>query len=174
MNVWLYDIAADSLTQLTADRNSRFARWINDNRVMFVRVDDWRHRPCGGSSARADQRRQPPMFVDADTPVYAYGANSGPDTDLYRARVGEMTKSKRWLERPVQQRGAELSPDCKWVAYVSDELIPNTFDLYLASTTTSSPFDTRPAILQNESWLRMHSPWPCLALRGQSTSRRPV
>ena len=144
VNVWLYDITADSLTRLTADRNSRFPRWIDDDRLMFQRVG-----PVSavfgltiGATGRAAEAPRAltnvdslPMFVDADTLVYAYGANSGPDTDLYRARLGDTTKSERLLERPGQQRGAELSPDRKWVAYVSDELTPNTFDLYLASTT---------------------------------------
>ena len=49
-----------------------------------------------------------PMFVDADTLVYAYGANSGPDTDLYRARLGEFDSERApgratW---PATRRGA--------------------------------------------------------------------
>jgi hypothetical protein len=144
VNVWLYDIAADSLTRLTTDGNSRYSRWIDDDRVMF------QHRgpvsavfalTIGAAGRPAEAARaltnvdSLPMFVDGDALVYASGAMSGQDTDLYRAPVSDTTKSERLLERPGQQRGTEVSPDRKWVAYVSDELTPNTFDLYLASTT---------------------------------------
>jgi serine/threonine protein kinase len=142
VNLRLYDIAADSLTRLTSDGNSRYSRWIDDERLMFQHrgpVSALFALTIGGTGRPAEAPRALtnvdsfPMFVDGDALVY--GIIKGQDTDLHRAPMSDPAKSERLLERPGHQQGAVLSPDRKWVAYVSDELVPNTFDLYLASTT---------------------------------------
>jgi len=142
VNVWLYDISADSLTRLTGDGNSRYSRWIDDDRLMFQHrgpVNTVMALTIGGAGRPAADPRpltnvdSLPMFVDND--AFIFGVIKGQDTDLFRAPVSDTAKGERLLERPGHQRGAELSPDRKWVAYVSDEVTPNVFDLYLASTT---------------------------------------
>ena len=139
IDLWLYDIARDSLVQLTTDGNSRFPFWIDDRRVMFQRRGplgdvvalalDAAGRPAGAAQPLVGMQGVP-MFADGDSIVY--GEIREDDVDLFRAPLSGLSKGQPLLERPQRQYAA-LSADRAWIAYASDELTRGNFDLFLAA-----------------------------------------
>ena len=139
IDLWLYDIARDSLVQLTTDGNSRFPYWIDDHRVMFQRrgavsqvvalAVDAAGRPAGDVRPLVGVDSLP-MFADGNTIVY--GEVRGDNLDLFRAPSSGPSKGQPLLERP-QRQFAALSADRAWIAYASDELSRGNFDMFLAA-----------------------------------------
>jgi eukaryotic-like serine/threonine-protein kinase len=139
IDIWLYDITADSLVQLTTDRNSRYPSWIDNQRLMFQRRGstskivalalDAAGRPAGETQTLVGVDSLP-MFADGDTLVY--GEVSGDNVDLFRAPLSGLSKGQPLLERPRNQYGALPSADRSWLAYVSDELARGAFDVFLS------------------------------------------
>jgi hypothetical protein len=139
IDLWLYDIARDSLVQVTNDGNSRYPKWIDDQRLMFERRGnpsqifavalDAAGRPAGAPQALVGVDSIP-WFADGETLVYS--ELDGDNWDLFRTPLSGASKGQPLLERPRSQWGAILSADRNWLAYVSDELASNTFDVFLS------------------------------------------
>ena len=160
-DLWLYDIAADSLAQLTSNRNSRHPHWLDNRRLLFE------HRNMVGKPSMltldASGRlvhpaetlaEEPgfPTFGDAQHVVYSAIDRQNDSTDLHRVRLGSPTSIEVLLTRPGKQYGATLSANRRWVAYVSDELAANTFDVFVSPYAT--PLQPR-RVVQNA----MHVRW---------------
>jgi len=143
-DIWVFDIAADTLLQLTTDGNSQYVHWIDDRRLMFqqrgvvsptlaLALDD-AGRPAGPARTLVGSDSTP-MFADGDHFVYAARVRGEANTELRRAPFDGASDGEALLERPRQQLGAELSADRRWIAYVSDELGDGSFDLFVARYT---------------------------------------
>lgn len=131
--MWLYDIAAHNLARLTFDSVNVYPEWMPDGRrVAFVRLVGANLRTAlfriaadgSGTPDTLLVRPQPVWEVqltpDGHTMVFR---ETHPQTkrDIWAAPVDSPQAAKPLLRTPFEERAIALSPDGRWLAYVSDE-----------------------------------------------------
>jgi hypothetical protein len=123
-DVWIYDLARGTKLRLTSSGTNVRPRWAPDGlRVAIGLATDLYQRRADGSGALEPLLVRPPsQFPDAWTPdgtslIYSEG---GALRDLWAVRPGH--EPVRLLpESPFIERGASVSPDGKWLVFVSNE-----------------------------------------------------
>jgi serine/threonine-protein kinase len=128
-DVWVMSLERGTLTRLTSEvGEDESPVWTNDGKRVTY------------SSTRAVGRRTLSRSFDgsgSEEELFAPAAHQHlvgwmPDGvtlvtdenepgDLVRRRVGERSASQVYLHTPFYKRAARLSPDGRWIAYVSDE-----------------------------------------------------
>jgi serine/threonine protein kinase len=130
-DAWIYDLTRDTLTRLTFDGTLSNISWTPDGkRIVFTSTKTgsqaimW--KPADGSGpddflVKSDRQ----VFTGSFTPdgrVYLYGQNS-PDTtgrDIFYESVDDR-KPHVFLQTSANETAPRVSPDGRYVAYVSDE-----------------------------------------------------
>jgi hypothetical protein len=134
--LWLYDLTANELSQFTyrTDGDNRHATWVGSNRLV-VQSDRkgtrqlFLHQTEGGA---VEQLTDFPAREDLD--VYSYPISSCadaltfvrlvPNAEGWVLHLGGSSRrgDEKRLDFPMSADGApSLSPDCRWLAYISDE-----------------------------------------------------
>jgi Tol biopolymer transport system component len=131
-DIWVYDIATQSLSRLTSDSVSIHPEWMSDGRhVAYIRrFGDGRRgisRIAADGSGVPDSLLLRPQgvwalqFTPGGHSVVFHEALSATNRDIWIAPVDSADKARALLRTPFDERGIALSPDGRWLAYVSNE-----------------------------------------------------
>jgi serine/threonine-protein kinase len=130
--IWLFDRGQGTLTRLTFDSGASRPTWTRDGkRIVYSRIRglqaDLRVINADGSTAAESLLTVPGMqfFQSLFTPdgrTMVVRTTSSTGRDIFRVPLDSTTNGLRpLLTSPADERGVALSPDGRWVAYVSDE-----------------------------------------------------
>jgi serine/threonine-protein kinase len=130
--IWLYDLARDTLTRFTFEGNTnRNAVWTPDGkRIAFYSNKDgatvslyWQLADGSGGPERlrTSDHGSIPRSFSPDGQLLAFHENN-PKTgkDIWVLRLSDR-KAEPFLRTPFNEGGPIFSPDGHWLAYVSDE-----------------------------------------------------
>ena len=138
-DIWIYDLARDTLTRLTFEGENTSSQWTPDGkRVLFTSNKTgpsniyW--KPADGSGAEerltmGENLQQPGSFTP-DGRAFIY-SESHPkmNTDLWVLPLDGERKPRILLQTPFTETTGRLSPDGRWLAYVSNE--SGRFEVYV-------------------------------------------
>ena len=130
-DIWLYDITRGAMSRLTFTADNSFAFWTPDGKaIVFASQRNgtghvfW--QPADGSGeaeqlTTGDLDRHPEA-ISPDGSVIAFHEHY-PDytTDLWVLEMDGDRETRLFLDTAFYERFAEVSPDGRWLAYVSDE-----------------------------------------------------
>jgi serine/threonine-protein kinase len=140
-DIWIKQLPSGPASRLTLDPGQDLApAWTPDGRAVTFFSD----RPIPPDTARragrfamwqqaADGAEQPRLlwggnaadgFLGPDGRWIVLGASGSPSADAYdilAAHPGEDTAARAMVASEVNEEGAALSPDSRWLAYVSNE-----------------------------------------------------
>jgi serine/threonine-protein kinase len=133
-DIWVYDLSDSTSTRLTFDGQNGYVEWTPDgSQVSFARSPEGPDRDLW--VARADGSGSPALAVDRESFV-AEGVWS-PDGEWLVVREGDRSRGQDanvvaiplrgggdtlvLLDGSFNERSATISPDGRWMAYVSDE-----------------------------------------------------
>ena len=131
--LWVKQLPDGPFSRLTFGEFAIRPSWTADGRyVVYVGADSarrravWKQRADGGAPPeRLWELTNLPMLEglltpDGTTLVYTYGVGLG-NSDIALVRLGVDTVGTPLLASAFDERGAALSPDGRWLAYVSNE-----------------------------------------------------
>jgi Tol biopolymer transport system component len=124
--VWLYDLARETLTRLTfeGDVNQNPAWTPDGQRIAFNSTAGLSWQLADGSRGRESLAPEGqggiPSFFSPDGQLLALN-RSGPATglDIWVLRIGDR-KAQAFLQTPFDEHSASFSPDGRWLAYASN------------------------------------------------------
>jgi serine/threonine protein kinase len=126
-NLWLYDLDQRTLSRLSFGDQEQFSDWTADGRVTFVNMTSEHGMftiPAGGGEPSPLLTRPGgPVFEgqisrDGRTIVYRRGGIPG---DLYYMKTDSIGTPHPLVVTPYDERSPAISPNDRWVAYVSNE-----------------------------------------------------
>jgi serine/threonine-protein kinase len=128
-NLWLQDLARGTFTRLAPkdEATAAFPMWSPDGRVVMVRsslgitkydTDGSGHQEVVPGTSEFDY----PAAVTADHQTLVF-LRSGQETsfDIMAMPLANPRQVRPIVKTPAYEGGARLSPDGKWLAYVSNE-----------------------------------------------------
>ncbi len=143
LNIWIHSIERGTTTKLTFDERPLFSvnpTWLpSGDQYIFLRPSN----PSSGNLYLADpdgarppieitdgqRARQPSPSPNGEQLVLLL-CDDGQQCDLGRLLINEPDAQPEVLiETPFDERSPELSPDGRWIAYVSDE--SGQFEVYV-------------------------------------------
>jgi hypothetical protein len=123
-DLWVYDLARGTKLRLTSSGTNTRPRWTPDGvRIAFASEGDLYVRRADGSGPAESLLIRPvAQFPDAWTPdgqsvIYNEG---GATRDLWMVPSGQQPV-RLMPESPFSERSGSVSPDGKWLAFVSNE-----------------------------------------------------
>jgi serine/threonine protein kinase/Tol biopolymer transport system component len=130
-NIWIYDIPTGSFTQLTFEGNNSMPVWTLDGTRMAFASNKagalnlfWKQADGSGADERLTTSGQPqaPHSWSPNSHSLVFVEQS-PTTgrDIWMLSTDGDLKSRAILQSPSNETGPALSPDGRWLAYVSDE-----------------------------------------------------
>jgi serine/threonine-protein kinase len=140
--LWIFDFARATLTTLPSDASSQAPRWTSDGRRLLYRRTRggyrnlfWRSADAAGDDEPLTQGEglQTPGATSADG-TYVVFSDMTPDTgrDLWMLDLRRRPYTPQPLVRTrAAESTPEISPDGRWLAYVSDE--SGRSEIYLRS-----------------------------------------
>ena len=129
-DLWIYNIADNSLVQFTSDGNTRFPLWTPDGkRVVFGSVSGpgnvfWKAADGSGAPERLAASEHPlgPQSWSPDGKILSfYEIHPQTGRDIWMLPMQGERKPWVFLRTPALEGGAVFSPDGHWLAYISDE-----------------------------------------------------
>jgi len=132
--IWLYDFDTETLTPfVTTGGSSQAPLWSADSKYIFYRgtrsgFRNLFRKAVDGSGAEEQLTTKPdvvqtPHAVTDDGRWLIY-AEAGPEangeSDLWRLRLDGETEATRLVATPAAESFARVSPDGRWLAYVSN------------------------------------------------------
>ncbi|MDR3722704.1 MAG: protein kinase [Candidatus Acidoferrales bacterium] len=138
-DVWLYNLARDTLTRLTFEGSTNaYPIWTPDGkRIAFLSNRDgpnnfyWQLADGSGGLERltTSEYTQAPQSWSPDGQLVAFiEINATTGYDIWVLRIGDR-KAQPFLRTPFNESAPEFSPDGRWLAYVSDE--SGRFEIYV-------------------------------------------
>ena len=137
-DVWVYDIPRSTMTRLTFEGDNSAPLWTPDGkRILFFSNQAgspnlfW--RPADGASAEEQitksERFHLPGSVSPDGKLAFYSENHPTQgLDLWVVPLGGERKPSLFLQTPSNESAPIISPDGRWLAYVSNE--SGRFEIY--------------------------------------------
>ena len=129
-DLWLHDLSGNGTRLTFAGRNAR-PQWTPDGEsVGFLSTRErigreaWVKRADGSGTAErllTDDRQIDELAFSHDGKWLVYRLGSGASRDLYAMRLGVDTVGTALLVTEYEERSASLSPDDRWMAYISNE-----------------------------------------------------
>ena len=130
-NLWIYDLARSTLTTLPSAGSSQAPTWTPDGRRLLYRRTQggyrnifWRAADGSGDEERLTtaDTLQAPSTVSKDG-VSVFFDEVSPETgrDMWMMRLDAGRRRQPVLNTRFNEWSARLSPDNRWLAYVSDE-----------------------------------------------------
>jgi Tol biopolymer transport system component len=135
IDIWIWDLVRTTLTRLTFDAGQdRFPIWSPDGqRIAYSaqsRGDDfnWRlvSRAADGTGTAESLvgsigQMFPTAFLPDATGILVYGDMADPDDDIALVQLNEPSEMTALLDTTFGEAMPEISPDGRWLAYVSNE-----------------------------------------------------
>jgi Tol biopolymer transport system component len=131
-DIWIYELMRDTLTRLTFEGNNNFPVWTPDGRRVAygstragARSIFWTPADSSGAEERVTTvggLNQAPQSFSPDGRTLVYhevGPTAG--FDIWMLPVQGERKPQPFLQTRSNERTPRLSPDGRWVAYLSDE-----------------------------------------------------
>jgi len=144
--VWIYDLLSDRMSRLTFEGSNQFPIWTTDGkRVIFRshRLDGartvnlaWKSADGAGPSETLVTEKElstlsTPASASPDGTVLLYNRVSPTSADVRILPLRGNRQPQPYLETAFSQGAAQLSPDGRWVAYVSNEF--GRYEIYVRS-----------------------------------------
>ena len=130
-DIWIYDLMRDTLTRLTFEGINSFPVWTPDGKRVAYRSQRagpgnvfWKPADNSGAEERlaASEFVHTPASFSPDGRILAYNEqNTKTGYDLWMLPLEGERKPQPILQTPFNERVPLLSPDGRWVAYLSDE-----------------------------------------------------
>ena len=133
-DVWVFGVAASTLTRFTFGSNGRYPSWSPDGRqILFsgeappARSRSLFVKPSDGSGeatllvTRPGQLFEGTLSQDGRYLVYRENMNETGNMNLFALRLGGDTTPLPVVTTPFNERSPMLSPDGRWLAYTSNE-----------------------------------------------------
>jgi serine/threonine-protein kinase len=139
-NLWLYDRDRQTWAQLTSEKNNESPQWsprgdriaFTSNREGFLNLFVMPSE--GGTATRVttNNRGQFPSGWSPDGQALLFRHhNLATFWDVWEVPLGEDRRPRPLMEAPGFQGGARLSPDGRWLAYVSSESGSGSAEIYV-------------------------------------------
>jgi len=147
-DVWLFDIERQSLTKFTFDGSSEYPMWTPDGaRVGMARrrgdTSELYWQAPDGSGLRELFHGEFRSWIGSISPdmrrLIFMQEHPITHSDLWSVDLGSALAPRPLVQTRAREYGGRISPDGRWVAYFSDELSPNQFDLYVTGVTPGAP-----------------------------------
>ncbi|MBW3565447.1 MAG: protein kinase [Acidobacteria bacterium] len=129
-DIWVYDLDRNVPTRITFQQENESApAWSPDDRHLYfhrgVQGASYIERTSAGGTGEVETLFASPAekrltHVSSDGNRILFDVLTGTLSDIWLHSVAEGT-TKPWLATPFNERGAELSPDGRWIVYQSDE-----------------------------------------------------
>jgi eukaryotic-like serine/threonine-protein kinase len=160
-DIWIFDSARGIEDRATFEGQNAFPIWAPDGSRFAFRSDRTGPQQIYLSDVNnlrnVEQLTEGPFDVpSAWTPdgkelLFTRGATSlGGNTDIYAVSIDAPDKPRPIVATPADERFPELSPDGKWLAYVSDEAATAT--LYVQPYPGPGPRVTVASGAQEPAW----------------------
>jgi serine/threonine protein kinase len=130
-DVWAYDLARDTITKVTFGGDDYRPRWSPDGKMLAYDSSKSGHQQVyvkhdigqGSEEVVTDGSENKELYDwTADGREVIFGRqNKDAGWDIYAAPIQGDHKPRPLVETPFNQTEARVSPDGKWLAYVSDE-----------------------------------------------------
>jgi Tol biopolymer transport system component len=130
-DVWVYDLARDTITKVTFGGDDYRPRWSPDGKMLAYDSSKSGHQQVyvkhdigqGSEEVVTDGPEDKALYDwTADGSEVIFGRqNKDAGWDIYAAPIQGDHKPRPLVETPFNQTEACVSPDGKWLAYVSDE-----------------------------------------------------
>jgi len=140
-DIWTYDLARDVLARLTYDRKSEFPRWAPDGKHLVFSsaksgvINLFFQAADGSGQAEQLFPSEVEQWVGSwsrDGRMLTFVQVSPTDSgDIWVLPLQGERKPQPFLRAPFTQYGALISPDGRWLAYLSDE--SGRFEVYVTS-----------------------------------------
>ena len=127
--VWLYDLARDTLSRFTFEGINNLPVWTPDGkRIAFMSTKEgrgnifWQMADGSGGLERltTSQQNNAPVSFSPDGQILAFQVNNPTGIDISVLRLSDR-KMQPFLQTPAYKGAPQFSPDGHWLAYVSDE-----------------------------------------------------
>jgi eukaryotic-like serine/threonine-protein kinase len=136
-DIWIHDLGRDTFTRMTTDPQlESMPAWSQNGTLIFAvghgAADVWAHPITGGAGRQVLSRADHPEFrvnpllttmnasADGTLLVYTVEAVGRTQSDLWILSLGDGTVAPLVQQDFSQTQGA-ISPDGRWLAYVSNE-----------------------------------------------------
>jgi len=130
-DTWVYDRAGGTLDRVTTDGESDRPEWMPDGKHLLVRRSRGGRSMLAEASANGsgpsdsllgfkDDVHEVTVGPDGRTIVFR-SLTSGGGRDLWSAQLGGSEPPRPVLATPFQELQPRLSPNGRWLAYLSDE-----------------------------------------------------
>ena len=137
-DLWMQDLIRGTFSRLTNGDlvNNAFPRWLSNDRVIYRSTNGMRIQGTNGPGDRAQLipgttffDYPGPVAPDGDTMLFLRSTDSS-SFDIHTLSLRDPSKIETILKTPAYEGGVGLSPDGKWLSYVSDETGRN--EVYLS------------------------------------------
>jgi Tol biopolymer transport system component len=146
-DLWLYDIAPGTLTQLTFDSGARFPVWSPDGQraafssnktgALNLFVIDIA-RPGAGERLTSSNNLQAAASWASDGHTLAFVEQHPTKGRDIRLIAPDDRSTRSWLDSTFEEGAPRFSPDGRWLAYVSDESGRHEVYIRLLASSSSS------------------------------------
>lgn len=130
-DVWVYDLERDTLTKASFGSDDYRPQWSPDGKMFAYDSSKSGHQQVyvkhgigqGSEEMVTDGPENKELYdwtLDGREVIFGR-QNENTGWDLYAAPIQGDHKPRALVEAPFNQTGARVSPDGKWLAYISDE-----------------------------------------------------
>ena len=130
-NLWVGSVGQQPLTRLTFGNDDVFAVWTPDGKRivfssgqggrynLFVTAADGSGRPEGLTDT-PESKKPTSISPSGDFMLFNYNSPST-GSDIWQMSLNRHTAPRPYIQTPFNENEGMLSPDGRWVAYMSDE-----------------------------------------------------
>jgi serine/threonine-protein kinase len=133
-DIWVYDLEQETMTRLTFEGNNRYPVWTPDGRDFAFSSSreaatgrEFFRKPADGSGvaellyAAEGEQWEMQWLADGESMVLRQTMTGSTGRDIWIIPGRDGDSAQPFLETEFNERSIALSPDGRWLAYVSNE-----------------------------------------------------